>query len=186
MRSGACLASQDSRATHRGTLLSELSAHGHAATFEPRTLAANLGGMCDDTGGGGVSLLRAGLCGGNVRHGLACGSVPHRTPTEPPDGSKDGGCSSTHQKTGATTPRLAVTRRTRAGLPRARAAPKMRSAPALSLGYQVASPPSSEQRRLCELHQAWFGPATPWPQQRMRRRGGDDKQRVTPSPSPLK
>jgi hypothetical protein len=131
--SGACLASQDSRATHRGTLLSELSAHGHAATFEPRTLAANLGGMCDDTGGGGVSLLRAGLCGGNVRHGLACGSVPHRTPTEPPDGSKDGGCSSTHQKTGATTPRLAVTRRARAGLPRARAAPKMRSAPALSL-----------------------------------------------------
>ena len=79
--SGAkCPSSQDSRATHRGSLLSELSARGHAAAFEPRTLAANLGGMCDDTGGGGVSLLRASLCGGNVRHGLACGTPPPWNP----------------------------------------------------------------------------------------------------------
>ena len=79
--SGACPASQDSRATHRGVLLSELSARGHAAAFEPRTLAANLGGMCDDTGGGGVSLLRASLRGGNVRRGLAC--VWQRLPRTP-------------------------------------------------------------------------------------------------------
>ena len=120
--SGAkCPSSQDSRATHRGSLLSELSARGHAAAFEPRTLAANLGGMCDDTGGGGVSLLRASLCGGNVRHGLACGTPPHGTPTEPPDGSKDGGCSSTRQS-----------RRSKAE-PRGLAPPpKMRTAPVLS------------------------------------------------------
>ena len=168
--SGAkCPASQDSRATHRGSLLSELSARGHAAAFEPRTLAANLGGMCDDTGGGGVSLLRASLCGGNVRHGLACGTPPHGTPTEPPDGSKDGGCSSTLQS-----------RRSKAK-PRARSPPKDANCPR-ALGHQVMPPPGAEQRRLCELHQAWFGPATP--QQRMRPVNGDDKQRVPRSPAP--
>ena len=41
-----------------------------------------------------------------------------------------------------------------------------------SLGHQVAPPPAAEQRRLCELHQAWFGPATP--QQRVRL-GEEDK-----------
>ena len=161
--SGACPASQDSRATHRGVLLSELSARGHAAAFEPRTLAANLGGMCDDTGGGGVSLLRASLCGGNVRHGLACAPSPHGTPTEPPNGSKDGGCSSTLQRAGAATPRHPAGSRPPlkgANCPRAP-------------GHQVMPPPGAEQRRLCELHQAWFGPATP--QQRMRPVNGDDK-----------
>jgi len=88
---GSLVLLTDSRATHRGALLSELAAHGHTAAFEPRRLAAGLSGMCDV---GGVSLLR------------------------------------------------------------------------------VAPPPAAEQRRLCELHQAWFGPATP--QQRVRL-GEEDK-----------
>ena len=69
-------AAQDSRATHRARLLAELSARGLAASFEPRALAANLRAMCDDTGGGGVSLLRACLRGGKSGTALHVAAPP--------------------------------------------------------------------------------------------------------------
>ena len=125
-------AAQDSRATHRARLLAELSARGLAASFEPRTLAANLGAMCDDTGGGGVSLLRACLRGGKSGTALHVAAPP----TQP-----------------------------RRREPKARATPIDADCPR-ALGHQVMPPPGAEQRRLYELHQAWFGHATS--QQRIR------------------
>ena len=136
--SGACPASQDSRATHRGALLSELAAHGHTAAFEPRRLAAGLSGMCDV---GGVSLLRVGMHGGNVRRGLA-GASPTDIWCRLLDGSKDGGCSSTLERVGAATRRPTVTpRAARAALARAQ---KTRSGPTLSATRWHHRPPRSK------------------------------------------
>ena len=106
-----------------------MAAGENAAALHCITLAR---AMCDDTGGGGVSLLRACLRGGKSGTALHVAAPP----TQP-----------------------------RRREPKARATPIDADCPR-ALGQQVMPPPGAEQRRLYELHQAWFGHATP--QQRIR------------------